>query len=322
MTRLARVCPRVHTRRTLAAACSAAALTLASAGAAAAPADPPARAPLWGVTVDKIAHLPTLRASLAALPARPTTRIYFDVHEPPAYYEQAVAELGGVGAVMGELLDSSDEKGISVASFQARTQSYLQTLGAGVSIWEIGNEVNGNWTGRYSEVAAKLTAAEEDVAAAGGRTALTLYANNFGPDHCGDGEGEPTPTQFTEQYVPASVANAVDYVLLSYYPTQCDGIEPSSSQLAAYLQELHGLYPHASLGFGEVGLPHRAHKASLAQAEQIMSWAYSLDPGLPYYIGGYFWWYGAEDALGAHPPLAAALAAAFEDESAALQPPI
>ena len=55
-----------------------------------------------------------------------------------------------------------------------------------------------------------------------------------------------------------------------------------------------------------------------AQARQIMQWAYSLNPGLPYYAGGYFWWYGAEDALRPKAPLREALAAAFEEESAAL----
>jgi hypothetical protein len=49
-----------------------------------------------------------------------------------------------------------------------------------------------------------------------------------------------------------------------------------------------------------------------------MNWAYSLKPGLPYYIGGYFWWYGAEDALSLRAPLHNALQAAFEDEYEAL----
>ena len=49
-----------------------------------------------------------------------------------------------------------------------------------------------------------------------------------------------------------------------------------------------------------------------------MHWAYSLAPGLPYYIGGYFWWYGAEDVLRGRAPLRGALGAAFEAERAAL----
>jgi hypothetical protein len=279
-----------------------------------------ADSPLYGVTIDEISHLDELEASLGELPQRPTTRVYFDVHEPASYYAPALTSLDGVSAVMGELLDSSDEKSISTEAFAARVKSYLQTLGSEVGIWEVGNEVNGNWTGPYPVVAAKLTEAYEDVAASAAKSALTLYANNFGPNNCGDGAAELTPVQFAEQYVPSAVADGLDYVLLSYYPTQCGGREPSSEEVAAYMRQLHSLFPHAELGFGEVGLPRKAHGAKLAQAQQIMHWAYSLNPGLPYYVGGYFWWYGAEDALRGRAPLAGALREAFVDESEALEP--
>ncbi len=274
--------------------------------------------PLYGVTIDRITHLASILGALAALPERPTTRVYFDVHEPAGYYAHALEQIEGVSTVMGELLDSSDEKAISTAAFQERVESYLHALGPRVGIWEIGNEVNGDWTGSYPVVAAKMTEAYTDVHAAGGTTALTLYANDFGPDNCGDGPAELTPLQFTQQYVPAEVADGLDYVLLSYYPTQCGGREPSSEELVPYLQQLHALYPNAALGFGEVGLPHPASRSSLSKAKQIMIWAYSMQPDLPYYIGGCFWWYGAEDALHPGARLGTALHAAFEDESAAL----
>jgi hypothetical protein len=219
---------------------------------------------------------------------------------------------------MGELLDSSDEKAISVTGFRARVESYLHALGRRVSIWEIGNEVNGNWTGPYPAVAAKLTEAYHEVAAAGGATALTLYANDFGPDHCGDGQAELTPVQFSHRYVPAGVARGLRYVFLSYYPTQCGGREPSPARLRQALRQLHAIYPAAELGFGEVGLPNPVTGASLAKARQIMRWAYSLNPGLPYYAGGYFWWYAAEDALHPGAPLRTALWAAFRSEAAVL----
>lgn len=49
-----------------------------------------------------------------------------------------------------------------------------------------------------------------------------------------------------------------------------------------------------------------------------MRWAYSLNPGLPSYAGGYFWLYGLEDALKPKARLASALGEAFVAESAAL----
>jgi hypothetical protein len=286
-----------------------------------------AETPLYGLTVDRIPHpVSKLTHALAALPRRPTTRVYFEVDAPASAYLSALEQIHPVSAVMGELLDSSDERSISTEAFQARTQSYLQTLSGDVDIWEVGNEVNGNWTGPYETVAAKLTEAYEDVAAAHGVSALTLYANQFGPDHCGDGEAELTPLEFSERYVPPAVADGLDYVLLSYYPSECGGRKPSAAEVAVAMEALHALYPDAALGFGEVGLPHPASARTKREAEAIMSWAYSLEPGeagglgaLPYYIGGYFWWYGWEDALKPHAHLAAALPAAFEDEAAALE---
>ena len=140
----------------------------------------------------------------------------------------------------------------------------------------------------------------------------------FGPDNCGDGPEELTPVQFSQQYVPSEVADGLSYVLLSYYPTECHRREPASEEVASYMQQLHALFPNAALGFGEVGLPRPAKRATREKAEQIMRWAYSLDPGLPYYIGGYFWWYGAEDALRPGSLLHDALGAAFEEEAEAL----
>jgi len=285
------------------------------------PAPPPLQlpaSPLWGVTVDHVSGLKPMLSALATLPEPATVRVYFDVNEPASYYAAPVAAIAGTGQLMGELLDSSDEQAISVAAMRQRAESYVQALGGDVAIWEIGNEVNGNWTGDPAAVAEKLDAAYEVVAGAGGRTALTLYENDFAPEHCGDGEAEPTPLEYARSYVPASVAAGLDYVLLSYYPTQCDGVEPDAATVAGELQELHAIFPHALLGFGEVGLPRPAKRRTLSQARQIMQWAYSLNPQLPYYAGGYFWWYGAQDALRKRAPLREALAVAFEEESAAL----
>ena len=187
-----------------------------------------------------------------------------------------------------------------------------------MDIWEIGNEVNGNWTGPYETVAAKLSESYEVVHAAGGRTALTLYANAFGPEHCGDGESELTPVQFSERYVSPTVAAGLDHVLLSYYPTQCGGRLPSNAEVKLQLEALHAIYPNAALGFGEVGLPRPASRKTQAEAETIMRWAYSLSPGLPYYEGGYFWWYGYQDILKKKARLTTVFNEALTEEATAL----
>ena len=45
--------------------------------------------------------------------------------EPPRYYATAVRRLRPVSYLMGELLDSSDEKHISLAAYRQRVKSYL-----------------------------------------------------------------------------------------------------------------------------------------------------------------------------------------------------
>ena len=157
------------------------------------------------------------------------------------------------------------------------------------------------------------------MAAAGGRTALTLYENDFGPEHCGDGEAEPTPLQYARRYVSRRVWPRDSTTCCC--PTTRRSAAASSRARRPWrreLQELHEVFPNALLGFGEVGLPRPANRRTLSQASQIMQWAYSLNPQLPYYAGGYFWWYGAQDALRKRAPLREALAQAFEEESAAL----
>jgi hypothetical protein len=279
----------------------------------------PSADPLYGVTIDSIGQIKTIVSAETSLPERPTTRVYFNVSEPASYYRAAVSELHSVSNVMGELLDSGDATRVTTSAFQARVESYLTTLGPAVAIWEVGNEVNGNWTGPYSAGSAKLTEAYNDVAAIGATPALTLYANEFAPDNCGDGVSELTPVQYSEQYVPLSVRDGLDYVFESYYPTQCRNTYPTNAQVATEMQQLHALYPNALLGFGETGMPHPATKRTLATAERVMSWAYGLDPGLPYYVGGYFWWYARQDAFTHKKLLASHLAAAFRSETSALQ---
>jgi hypothetical protein len=277
-----------------------------------------ARTPLYGVTINDIGAIGAVVAAEGRLPEHPTNRVYFNVAEPAGYYASAVSQLHAVSGIMGELLDSGEAKGISASAYQTRVQSYVSTLGSSVDTWEIGNEVNGNWTGPYATGAARIAVAYRDVRKTQAHTALTLYANEYAPNNCGDGSTELTPVQYSRQYVPAAVRNGLTYVFESYYPTGCENTYPNSAQVASEMQQLHALYPHALLGFGEVGLPRPVTKKTLATAEKAMAWAYSLVPGLPYYVGGYFWWYALEDVFTGKALLAGQLASAFRAEATAL----
>ena len=288
------------------------------------PGAPSAAPPVFGLTIDDISNINQIVSMEESLPSKPTTRVVFDwnshsTYQPASYYASALKQLQAVGPTMGLLMDSSYEKGVSSATYQTMVESYLATLGSSVNVWEVGNEVNGSWTGPYATVAANLSEAYNDVAAVGAQSALTLYANEYAPNNCGDGTSELTPVQFSQQFVPASVRDGLSYVYESYYPTQCSPTTfPTDSQVQAEMVQLHALYPNALLGFGEVGLPDAAKTKTLAAAEQVMSWAYSLNPGLSYYVGGYFYWYGAEDLALTAAPLFPSFVSALNAEKLAL----
>jgi hypothetical protein len=293
------------------------AVTRSTHAASATPRDLPP-GPLYGVTIDDIANISSVVSAAETLPHTSTTRVYLDPTEPASYYKSALQELAPHSYVMGEILDSSNMKSMTVSAEQTRVSSLLSTLGSTVDVWEVGNEVNGNWTGSYSTGAQTLVNTYNQVAADGGRSALTLYENSWAPDKCGDGTSELTPQQYSSQYVPASVRDGIDYVLLSWYPTQCSGLSGNVpvSTIAAEVQGLHTLYPNALIGFGELGLPNQTNSSTEAEAESIMAYYYGIAVSEPYYIGGYFWWYWDEDLSLSGMP--AALHNAFGAENAAL----
>jgi hypothetical protein len=198
---------------------------------------------------------------------------------------------------MGEILDSfwlyychysrSPER-----TYRQRTENYLNALGDLVDIWEIGNEVNGEWVGwRGAEwekpsitaadmqrardtTALEVHAAYELLKGAGCKTAVTFYFNDDGKRHSWSDETKrkdahnPQQVSFGEHHGMLSWATRyrdffpeVDYVLVSYY--QDDNfasdetgketpIVPTPSEWAAIFKQLHDLYPQARFGFGEM----------------------------------------------------------------------
>jgi hypothetical protein len=268
---------------------------------------------LYGVTADDVTGLTQLIDGARHLPEKPVTRIYFDAAEPPAYYTAAVRALRPVSYLMGELLDSSDEAHISVAAYRVRVRAYLAAFGPEIDLWEIGNEVNGDWTGPYSAVEAKLAVAYAQISPRHLPAALTLYQNAG----CGDGPTELSPLAFSERYVPAAIRRGLSYVFLSYYEGQCGGLRPAAAAWTSTFRALHRLYPRARLGFGEIGLAKPITAATRARAAGMLHYYYGLPIRLPFYAGGYFWWYYAEDCLPVgRAPLWTALRSAFAAQAA------
>jgi hypothetical protein len=252
--------------------------------AAARPPPPaPAAAQIWGVTLDNVdAHLPATIAALAHLAVRPTARIVFDPGRAPATYAAAVAQVHAAAAIMGELVDSSAMTKLSVRDYHDRASDYMNALPE-VDIWEIGNEVNGEWLGDSADVVAKLEGAYRTAAALGKPTALTLYYN----EGCWADAGHEMFRWATDN-LPDEVRRGVTYVLISYYEDDCNGRRPA---WPAVFDRLADLFPTSKIGFGECGTKLASRKVDYVRRYYGMQISHTR------YIGGYFWWYFADDMV-------------------------
>ena len=112
--------------------------------------------PIYGLTLDGIDHLADITDALRSLSRTPTTRVVFDEGVNSSSYMTAVRQIYPVSFIMGEILDPQYVSTYSVADYSSRAASYLNTLGSYVDLWEVGNEVNGEWLGSTPDVVAKI----------------------------------------------------------------------------------------------------------------------------------------------------------------------
>lgn len=248
--------------------------------------------PLYGLTLDDISGLATILPAVQGLAHMPTTRLVFDRQNDPAYYATAISQLHPLSYLLGMLLDSSDMAAVSLADVQQRTSAYLAAFGTQVDIWEIGNEINGEWLGTTADVTAKMTAMYDTVHNAGKRTALTLYYN--GLDDTNNCYRNPAALMFrwAQANIPARMLAGLDYVFISYYDQDCPGV---SKDWTTIFTQLHALFPNSKVGFGENGTSSASDPLTLKQA--YMDEYYLLTVPVPGYVGGHFWWYWREDCV-------------------------
>lgn len=246
---------------------------------------------MWGVTVDNLDEPAQIADSLRRLPVKPTTRIVFDESSGPAYYKEALAQIHPVGPILGEPIDSALTKKVSVDQYRDRMLWYMEELKGLVDIWEIGNEINGDWGGDSPTVAAKVTAAWQEAETRQVPSAITLFYS----DHYLGTDREMNA--WSKRYLPETVRKGVDYVLVSFYPHRARGVHP---QWGFIFRELAKTFPNAKLGFGELGLANAdftLNKDVVANQELIRRY-YRMPAPLPdRYIGGYFWWTFRQDAV-------------------------
>ncbi|MGA2856428.1 MAG: hypothetical protein ABSE40_06135 [Candidatus Sulfotelmatobacter sp.] len=276
-------------------------------------------------------YLDEVVTSLNNLTDRPTVRITLTLcavgddgscssPSPASAYTSAIQTLKSQTRppfLLGEVLDSSYQGCFTVSTAQARWSDYVSTLGSYVDVWEIGNEINGNWldskdAGGTSKISCPWTTpsttdanvvtdminAYNTVKAAGKLAEMTLY-------YPGAGSGCDSPAAFdpitwTEANVPLNLRNGMDYVLLSYYHQDCtSGTDPSATTWGTFFTQVQNLFPNAKIGFGEWG--YSSKKVTGSKLATLLSEGYSMDPyPLPFsanWVSGVFFWEWADLAV-------------------------
>lgn len=251
---------------------------------------------VWGVTLDNDAGigktaLANQVSALAALPSRPVARVVADIGTTPDDFASSLPALHKVSDVVLELGDSSEVKGVAPSAYGAWVRSLTARYAGDVSIWEIGNEVNGEWVGKPAQEMARVAAAAAAVHAIGGKTMLTLYYNPA----CWAKRSNALFRWLAARHVSRTLTSQLDYVTISYYPGDCNKYWPSNAKWQQVFDKLHAGFPHADLGFGEAG----TSSPSLGVAARLKLWnRYVAVPVTgDRYVGLGLWWTWAEDAV-------------------------
>jgi hypothetical protein len=238
---------------------------------------------IYGVTIDAVNNLNNITMTLAHHSHRMTTRIVFDEWQPATQYQQAVDRIDSVSDIMGEILDSYYMNQYSVQQYKDRVVEYCSLLHNKVDIWEIGNEVNGEWLGNSDSVIEKITYAFIYTNKRGYKNALTLYYNH----NCWE-QPQNEMFRWVNEKLPYKIKYGIDYLLVSYYEDDCNNYQPNWQQV---FDSLHVLFPNAKLGIGECGTIVKAYK------EPYITRYYTMNITTPGYVGGYFWWYYRQDCI-------------------------
>lgn len=238
---------------------------------------------VYGVTIDAINNLNRIVTSLSNLNVKPTTRIVFDEWQPASDYLNAVNQIHNVSFIMGEIIDSYYMHEYSVNQYKNRVREYIRVLGDRVDIWEIGNEINGEWLGSTQSVISKISYAFDTLSYLKKQTAITLYYNK-------DCWSNPQNEMFrwANENIPQRMKLKLDYVLISYYEDDCNNYQPDWQQV---FDSLHTMFPNAKIGIGECGTMIASRK------EEYINRYYRMYITTPNYVGGYFWWYYKQDCV-------------------------
>jgi len=273
--------------------------------------------PIHGVTVDDKndirdgAFLAKLLDSLRHLSVKPTVRIVYAPGKKNGYfsansYLDATRQIKSVGYVFGQPVDSFYMRCFTPAEHLDRFRDYVTTLGTFVDIWEVGNEINGEWlfgsTKRCSpkpsvkstsqaDVVTKMVESFDYLKSQGKVTALTLYYNT----PC----RRPAANEmfsWADANIPARMKAGLDYLLVSYYEVDCGRYKPDWQQV---FSKLATMFPNSKLGISEFGWSDK--RTSSPIIKDLLQRHYAIHPSVSNWAGGGFYWEFAIDMVPYNP---------------------
>ena len=245
---------------------------------------------IFGLTIDDVWYddiaLEDVLDGLKNLEVRPMVRIVMSSEIEPVDYINLFKSVAQYADIMASPVDSY------VMNSYKDTESYLkrftdsyESLAPYVSIWEVGNEINGTeWIKQSPElIVDKVSSVAKFLKSKGEKIALTLY--------CTDSPHQDMIT-WAEKYIPEELANIVDYCLVSYYEDDNDGYLPDWERV---FKELVDIFPVSFLGIGECGntAPDATQESKIEMAQRY----YQMPKPHERFVGGYFWWNWVTDCI-------------------------
>ena len=260
----------------------------------------------WGVTVDRTNQYQEVVQSVSDLvqntAAAASMRVVFDEGVAASDYDDIVAAAQAVNVeVMGEILDSYVMGTLNLSGWQNRVQEYVDHFPS-IDVWEIGNEVNGEWLG--AQVSQKLEYAADYVktAQASDTTVLTFYWQMG----TAGASGNSLFQWIDDNVTPALTAN-IDVIALSTWI----GDAPLGIAHDEVYERLHALFPGKQIVMGELGYWSAGTSRAWWWRSQanptttvrraLANHMYLANLAFPYSLGGGFWWYYFQEMYGNTP---------------------
>lgn len=245
---------------------------------------------IFGLTIDdawedEIA-LKDVVEGLKNLKERPTVRIVMSREKEPAEYVEMFKAIKPYADIMVCPVDSSEMKNFEdKESYLRRFKDSYDHLSEYVSIWEVGNEINGTeWIKQSPElIADKVFSAANFIKSKGEKIALTLY--------CTDSP-QKDMIVWMQKYIPKQLADSVDYCFVSYYEDDNGGYSPDWKSI---FNDIGEFFPSAFLGIGECG--NTAENATEKSKIEMAKKYYCMQKYHKRFAGGYFWWNWVEDCI-------------------------